>query len=58
MTNILQEYSTKKLLDHIDNDEIDLDNEENDMDSENYVDTNENRKLYVNCNAIRHMLQK
>ena len=39
MTNILQEYSTKKLLDHIDNDEIDLDNEENDMDSENYVDT-------------------
>ncbi len=48
MTNILQEYSTEKLLDQIDNDEIDLDKEEIDMDSENYVDTNENRKLYVN----------
>lgn len=48
MTNILQEYSTEKLLDQIDNDEIDLDKEEIDTDSENYVDTNENRKLYVN----------
>lgn len=48
MTNILQDYSTEKLLDQIDNDEIDLDKEEIDMDSENYVDTNENRKLYVN----------
>lgn len=48
MTNILQDYSTEKLLDQIDNDEIDLDKEEIDIDSENYVDTNENRKLYVN----------
>lgn len=48
MTNILQEYSTEKLLDQIDNDEIDLDKEEIDTDSENYVDTNESRKLYVN----------
>lgn len=48
MTNILQDYSTEKLLDQIDNDEIDLDKEEIDTDSENYVDTNENRKLYVN----------
>lgn len=29
MTNILQDYSTEKLLDQIDNDEIDLDKEEN-----------------------------
>ena len=48
MTNILQDYSTEKLLDQIDNDEIDLDKEEIDIDGENYVDTNENRKLYVN----------
>ncbi|WP_255594393.1 MULTISPECIES: hypothetical protein [Terrabacteria group] len=35
MTNILQDYSTEKLLAQIDNDEIDLDKEEVDMDSEN-----------------------
>ena len=41
MTNILQDYSTEKLLDQIDNDEID-------MDSENYVDTKWRRTFKIN----------
>ena len=48
MTNILQDYSTEKLLDQIDNDEIDLDKEEIDMDSENYVDTKWRRTFKIN----------